>query len=51
VGRKKRRRQIRIEEEQREKKEEWISPGPLCNFKKLQGLVCKIKFSIDLKPK
>jgi flagella basal body P-ring formation protein FlgA len=27
-----------------------ISQGPMRNFRKLQGLVCKTKFHIDLKP-
>jgi hypothetical protein len=51
VERRKRRRQIRIEKEQREKKEDWISPGPLRKFRKLQGSTCKTKFPVDLRSK
>jgi hypothetical protein len=38
-------------EEKQRRKGTRISQGPLRNFRKLQGLVCKIIFSIDLKPK
>jgi hypothetical protein len=37
-------------EEKQRRKGTRISQGPLHNFRKLQGLVCKTKFPIDLKP-
>jgi hypothetical protein len=38
-------------EEKQRRKGTRISQGPLRNFRKLQGLFCKTKFPIDLKPK
>jgi hypothetical protein len=53
VGRKKERRletdRTKREEEQRRKGNR-ISQGPLREFRKLQGLVRKVKFPVDLKP-
>jgi hypothetical protein len=37
-------------EEKQRRKGNRISQGPLHNFRKLQGLVCKTKFPINLKP-
>jgi hypothetical protein len=38
-------------EEKQRRKGTRISQGPLRNFQKLQGPVCKTKFPVDLKPK
>jgi hypothetical protein len=38
-------------EEKQRRKGTRISQGPLRNFWKLQGLICKERFPIDLKPK
>ncbi|PVH38808.1 hypothetical protein PAHAL_5G358300 [Panicum hallii] len=38
-------------EEKQRRKGTRISQGPLHNFRKLQGPVCKTKFPVDLKPK
>jgi hypothetical protein len=38
-------------EEKQRRKGTRISQGPLRNFRKLQGPVCKTKFPVDLKPK
>jgi hypothetical protein len=54
-GKKKRKRQIdkdRAErEEEQRRKGNRISQGPLHKFRKLQGLVRKVKFPVDLKLK
>jgi hypothetical protein len=46
--RKKQRRQDKVEER---RKTDRIPQGLIRNYRKLQGPVCKTKFSIDLKPK
>jgi hypothetical protein len=40
----------RQDKEEERRRTDGIPQGLIRNFKKLQGLVCKVKFSIDLKP-
>jgi hypothetical protein len=48
-GGKKKKGNVRIRK-RREEEQMDFPQGPKCNFRKLQGLVCKAKFPINLKP-
>jgi hypothetical protein len=52
TAREKRRCQKRVSEREKEqRRRNEILQGLICDFRKLQGLVCKAKFPIDLKSK